>query len=225
LVLQDFCWRRRSRLSKTRRCPPQEAQGHVQRLGSGVFENVGESRLASIGVTRIPFYSRKPAAARNASSAGCRAGCRPNRTSPRSPRSCQPLSQNTVCARAQRPLRGRATVEPGSAFIPYGRPLEDAPCVQKDRHVGRDNCVQRKACPCRSRNGATATNTSRPPCVCANIPAVPCPFSTGRAASPASVKRANRSLSLTGRLTPLGAPGLWTCARRFAGAATEEADI
>ena len=33
--------------------------------------------------------------------------------------------------------------EPGSAFIPYaGRPLEDVLCVQADRQVGRDNCVQ-----------------------------------------------------------------------------------
>jgi hypothetical protein len=35
--------------------------------------------------------------------------------------------------------------EPGSAFIPYaGRPLEDVLCVQEDRQVGRDNCVQWK---------------------------------------------------------------------------------
>lgn len=33
--------------------------------------------------------------------------------------------------------------EPGSAFIPYaGRPLEDVLCIQEDRQVGRDNCVQ-----------------------------------------------------------------------------------
>jgi transposase len=35
--------------------------------------------------------------------------------------------------------------ETGSAFIPYaGRPLEDVLCVQEDRQVGRDNCVQWK---------------------------------------------------------------------------------
>ena len=35
--------------------------------------------------------------------------------------------------------------EPGSAFIPYaGRPLEDVLCVQEDRQVARDNCVQWK---------------------------------------------------------------------------------
>jgi hypothetical protein len=35
--------------------------------------------------------------------------------------------------------------EPGSAFIPYaGRPLEDVLCIQEDRQVGRDNCVQWK---------------------------------------------------------------------------------
>jgi transposase len=33
--------------------------------------------------------------------------------------------------------------EPGSAFIPYaGRPLADLLCIQEDRQVGRDNCVQ-----------------------------------------------------------------------------------
>jgi hypothetical protein len=33
--------------------------------------------------------------------------------------------------------------EPGSAFVPYaGRPLEDVLCIQEDRQVGRDNCVQ-----------------------------------------------------------------------------------
>ena len=38
-----------------------------------------------------------------------------------------------------------AAAEPGSAFIPYaGRPLEDVLCVQEDRQVGRDNCVQWK---------------------------------------------------------------------------------
>ena len=36
-----------------------------------------------------------------------------------------------------------AAAEPGSAFIPYaGRPLEDVLCIQEDRQVGRDNCVQ-----------------------------------------------------------------------------------
>jgi transposase len=35
--------------------------------------------------------------------------------------------------------------EPGTAFIPYaGRPLEDVLCIQEDRQVGRDNCVQWK---------------------------------------------------------------------------------
>ena len=38
-----------------------------------------------------------------------------------------------------------AAAEPGSAFIPYaGRPLQDLLCVQEDRQVGRDNCVQWK---------------------------------------------------------------------------------
>ena len=33
--------------------------------------------------------------------------------------------------------------EPGTAFVPYtGRPLEDVLCIQEDRQVGRDNCVQ-----------------------------------------------------------------------------------
>ena len=35
--------------------------------------------------------------------------------------------------------------EPGSAFVPYvGPPLEDVLCIQEDRQVGRDNCVQWK---------------------------------------------------------------------------------
>jgi len=35
--------------------------------------------------------------------------------------------------------------EPGTAFIPYvGRPLEDVLCIQEDRQVARDNCVQWK---------------------------------------------------------------------------------
>ena len=38
-----------------------------------------------------------------------------------------------------------AAAEPGSAFIPYaGRPLEEVLCIQEDRQVGRDNCVQWK---------------------------------------------------------------------------------
>lgn len=33
--------------------------------------------------------------------------------------------------------------EPGTAFVPYaGRPLEDVLCIQEDRQVGHDNCVQ-----------------------------------------------------------------------------------
>ena len=33
--------------------------------------------------------------------------------------------------------------EPGSAFVAYaGRPAEEILCIQEDRHVGRDNCVQ-----------------------------------------------------------------------------------
>ena len=36
-----------------------------------------------------------------------------------------------------------AAAEPGSAFLPYaGRPLSDVLCVQEDRQVGRDNCIQ-----------------------------------------------------------------------------------
>jgi transposase len=38
-----------------------------------------------------------------------------------------------------------AAAEPGSAFVPYaGRPLEEVLCIQEDRQVGRDNCVQWK---------------------------------------------------------------------------------
>jgi hypothetical protein len=38
-----------------------------------------------------------------------------------------------------------AAAEPGSAFLPYaGRLLEDVLCVQEERQVGRDNCVQWK---------------------------------------------------------------------------------
>ena len=38
-----------------------------------------------------------------------------------------------------------SAAEPGSAFIRYaGRPLEEVLCIQEDRQVGRDNCVQWK---------------------------------------------------------------------------------
>jgi len=41
--------------------------------------------------------------------------------------------------------RRRGAAESGSAFIPYvGRPLEHGLCVQEDRQVGCDNCVQWK---------------------------------------------------------------------------------
>ena len=38
---------------------------------------------------------------------------------------------------------GKPAAEPGTAFVAYaGPPLEDVLCVQEDRQVGRDNCVQ-----------------------------------------------------------------------------------
>lgn len=64
------------------------------------------------------------------------------------------LHKITTPAAANRYLRERfmpdhnarfavPAAEPGSAFVPYlGRPLEDVLCVQEERQVGRDNCVQ-----------------------------------------------------------------------------------
>ena len=64
------------------------------------------------------------------------------------------LAGITTIAGANRYLRERfvpdynarfavPAAEKGSAFIPYaGRPLEDVLCIQDDRQVGRDNCVQ-----------------------------------------------------------------------------------
>jgi hypothetical protein len=38
---------------------------------------------------------------------------------------------------------GKPTAEPGTAFVAYaGPPLADVLCVQAERQVGRDNCVQ-----------------------------------------------------------------------------------
>lgn len=64
------------------------------------------------------------------------------------------LAGITTMAGANRYLRERfvpdynarfavPAAEQGSAFVPYaGRPLEDVLCLQEDRQVGRDNCVQ-----------------------------------------------------------------------------------
>jgi transposase len=64
------------------------------------------------------------------------------------------LAAITTIAGANRYLRQRfvpeynarfavAAAEKGSAFISYtGRPLADVLCIQEDRQVGRDNCVQ-----------------------------------------------------------------------------------
>lgn len=68
------------------------------------------------------------------------------------------LHKITTPAAANRYLRERfmpdhnarfavPAAEPGSAFVPYlGRPLEDVLCVQEERQVGRDNCVQWNGC-------------------------------------------------------------------------------
>jgi hypothetical protein len=38
---------------------------------------------------------------------------------------------------------GKPAAEPGTAFVAYaGPPLADVLCVQAERQVGRDNCVQ-----------------------------------------------------------------------------------
>ena len=64
------------------------------------------------------------------------------------------LAKITTVAAANRFLKERfvpdfnarfavPAAEPGSAFVPYaGRPLEVVLCIQEDRQVGRDNCVQ-----------------------------------------------------------------------------------
>ena len=82
--------------------------------------------------------------------------------------------------------------EPGSAFLPYvGRPLEDVLCVQADRQVGRDNCLQWQGRSWRDPPSAIATTTSKQPCGCTNIPTADSPSSTARAASRASTTKDN----------------------------------
>ena len=108
-----------------------------------------------------------------------------------------------------------AAAEPGSAFIPYaGRPLEDVLCIQEDRQVGRDNCVQWRRLSLQIRRSATVTITSRRPCACTNIPTVASPSSTARAALPGSTALENRSMSRgplnsARRAQPVD---MWTCA-------------
>ena len=97
--------------------------------------------------------------------------------------------------------------EPGSAFVPYaGRPLEDVLCVQEDRQVGRDNCVQWKGAgpadpapappPSLRQSHRARARISRRPSRHLRRAALPGPLRPQR--------RADRCL--TGRLTPLGAP-------------------
>ena len=83
-----------------------------------------------------------------------------------------------------------AAAEPGSAFLPYaGRPLEDVLCVQEDRQVDADNCVQCNGRALQILHSATAITMSMPPCACMNIPTAASPSSTARAVWPASTPR------------------------------------
>jgi len=125
-----------------------------------------------------------------------------------------------------------AAAEPGSAFIPYaGRPLEDVLCIQEDRQVGRDNCVQWKGLslqipPQRHRHHYVKATV--------RVHEYP----DGRLAifdGPSCLARFDQngkvSQCLADRLNPLGAPGLWICGQRPrvahnpTGTATAEADI
>ena len=122
--------------------------------------------------------------------------------------------------------------EPGSAFIPNaGRPLEDVLCVQEDPQVARDNCVQWKGLslqipPQRHRHHSRQGDRAR-----ARI-SRRSPRRLRWAELPRALRpKPKASQCLTGRLNPLGAPGLWICGQRCrvvnnaTGEATAEAGI
>lgn len=100
--------------------------------------------LAQLGITHIPSYSPE-ARGRMERLFGTLQGRLPQELR---------LARITTVAAANRFLRERfvpdfnarfavPAAEPGAAFLPYaGRPLEDVLCIQEDRQVGRDNCVQ-----------------------------------------------------------------------------------
>jgi hypothetical protein len=100
--------------------------------------------LAQLGITHIPSYSPE-ARGRMERMFGTLQGRLPQELR---------LAKITTVAAANRFLKERfvpdfnarfavPAAEPGSAFVPYaGRPLEDVLCIQEDRQVGRDNCVQ-----------------------------------------------------------------------------------
>ena len=100
--------------------------------------------LSQLGITHIPSYSPE-ARGRMERMFGTLQGRLPQELR---------LAKITTVAAANRFLKERfvpdfnarfavPATEPGSAFVPYaGRPLEDVLCIQEDRQVGRDNCVQ-----------------------------------------------------------------------------------
>jgi hypothetical protein len=100
--------------------------------------------LQQLGITHIPSYSPE-ARGRMERVFGTLQGRLPPELR---------LAKITTVAAANRFLTARfvpeynarfavPAAEPGSAFVAYaGRPLEDVLCIQDDRQVGRDNCVQ-----------------------------------------------------------------------------------
>jgi len=162
---------RPGRPGQASRHPPQEARAPAAPRHAAVLEpapaQAGDGRaLAQLGIAHIPSYTpearphgtgiRHPAEAVAAGAAARR---------DRHGRGRRPLSQASVRARRQRPLR-RARHGRGSAFL----------CAQGNRQVGRDN-LRQLASVCRSRRSGTAITTSRPPCGYTNIPTGNPPFS------------------------------------------------
>jgi Helix-turn-helix domain len=113
------------------------------KVGRGQPTQVGRA-LQQLGITHIPSYSPE-ARGRMERAFQTLQG--------RLPAELRVAGIKTVAA-ANRFLKQRfvpdynarfavPAAEPGSAFVPYaGRPLEDVLCIQEDRQVGRDNCVQ-----------------------------------------------------------------------------------
>ena len=149
----------------------------------------------------------------------CRTACRRSCGSPASSRSRPPTAIIADTFIADFNARfAVAPADPASAFLPYvGRPLEDVLCVQEERRVeprqlrrlGRAFVPDPAAAappPLRQGDGARA-RLSRWPRRHLRWPAPAGALRPGR--------RDHRCRD-TGRLTPLGAPGLWICGRRSA---------
>ena len=114
--------------------------------------------------------------------------------------------------------------EEGSAFIPYaGRPLDDILCIQENRQVGRDNCVNWNGLalqipPQRHRHHyvrATVRVHQYPDGRLAIFDGPSCLARFDPDGKPIDVSPL--------RLTPLGGAGLWTCGQRCAFPTTPQA--